>query len=104
MLHAHRELLCPGIGIITARKIWDFESKQYQPISADCPFCGNRFSPPKSVLDTIKEITKNAGLLPKQSPCLDLPKEIWEEPDLLSECPKCEEDLKFNPFIVDTSK
>jgi hypothetical protein len=101
ILHAHRELLCPGIGIITARQIWDFELKHYQPLSADCPFCGNRFSPPKLVLDTIEEITTNAGLLLEQSLCLELPKEVWEESGLLSECPQCGEDLKFNPFIVD---
>ena len=27
-------------------------------------------------------------------------KDIWEEPGLLSECPKCGEGLKFNPFVV----
>jgi hypothetical protein len=101
ILHSHRELLCPGIGIITARQIWDFELKHYQPLSADCPFCGNRFSPPKFVLDTIKEITKRAGLSRRQSPCLELPKEVWEEPGLLSECPNCGEKLKFNPFVVE---
>jgi hypothetical protein len=43
---------------------------------------------------------KKAGLLPEQSPCLELPDEVWEEPGLLSECPKCGEKLKFNPFVV----
>jgi hypothetical protein len=32
---------------------------------------------------------------------LELPDEAWEEPKLLSECPKCGGKLKFNPFIVD---
>ncbi len=76
IVHAHRELLCPGIGIVTARQIWDFEHKNYQPISADCQYCGIRFSPPKSVLDTIKKITKRAGLSPEQSPCIELSKEV----------------------------
>ena len=81
ILNAHRELLYPGIGIITARQIWDFEFNHYQPISADCPFCGNRFSPPDSVLDTIENITKNASLLPEQSPCLELPKRFGRSRD-----------------------
>jgi len=55
-------------------------------------------------LDTIEQITKNAGLASEQSPCLELSKEVWEEPGLLSECPQCGENLKFNPFIVDNKK
>ena len=68
--------------------------------SADCPLCGHRFAPPASVLDTIEKITKKAGLKPEQSPCLELPDEVWEEPGLLGNCPKCREKLKFNPFIA----
>ena len=33
--------------------------------------------------------------------CSKLSKEAWDEPRLLSECPKCHKPLKFNPFIVD---
>jgi hypothetical protein len=51
-------------------------------------------------MDTIKEITNRFGLKPEQSPCLELPDEAWEEPDLLSNCPQCGEGLKFNPFIA----
>ena len=100
VLNVPKEIFKHGNGIITARQIWDFEHKHYQPISADCPFCGTRFSPPESVLNTIKKITKRAGLSPEQSPCLELPKEVWEEPGLKSECPQCGEELKFNPFIA----
>jgi len=49
-------------------------------------------------------LLKNAALLPEQSPCLELSKEGWEEPGLLSECLQCGEDLKFNPFVVDNRK
>ncbi|RLD81546.1 MAG: hypothetical protein DRJ15_04120 [Bacteroidetes bacterium] len=99
-VQAHKELLRPASGIVTARQIWNFERKCYMTPSANCPICGHHFSPPKSVLGTIEEITKKAGLSPEQSPCLELPDEAWEEQGLLSECPKCGEKLKFNPFIV----
>ncbi|MBE0640230.1 MAG: DUF4062 domain-containing protein [Bacteroidales bacterium] len=100
MINQEKELLCPGIPITTARYLWDFELQQYQPLSTDCPLCGHRFAPPASVLEIINTITKKANLRPDQSPCLELPDEAWEEPGLLSECPKCGEVLKFNPFIA----
>jgi hypothetical protein len=100
ILQACKELLLPGTAIVTARHIWDFEFKKYQPLHADCPACGTRFSPDNWVVKTIEGITKEAGLNPNQSPCLELPDEAWEKPGLLSECPKCGEKLKFNPFIA----
>jgi len=62
--------------------------------------CGHRFAPLASVLATIEKITKKSRLRRKQSPCLELPKEAWEEPGLLGNCPKCGGELKFNPFIA----
>ncbi len=100
ILNVDKHLLHPGRGIVTIRQIWDFELHQYQNLSADCPLCGHRFAPSLSVLDTIENITKKAGLKPGQSPCLELPKEVWEDPGLLGECPECGEGLKFNPFIA----
>jgi WD40 repeat protein len=92
-IHPHRD-------IVTIRHIWDFELQQFLPSSADCPLCGHRFSPPASVVGTIKNITRRAGLKLDQSPCLELPDEAWEDPGLLGNCPKCGEELKFNPFIA----
>jgi WD40 repeat protein len=100
IMNVDRELLCPGIPITTIRQIWDFELKQFQQLSADCPLCGHRFAPPSSVMETIVAITKKAGLKSEQSPCLELPEEAWEDPGLLGECPNCNEKLKFNPFIA----
>jgi WD40 repeat protein len=94
------KLLCPHPSIVTIRRIWDFKLHRHLPLSADCPLCGYRFAPLPSVLVTIGNITKKAGLKPEQSPCLDLPDEAWEEPGLLANCPKCGGELKFNPFIV----
>jgi WD40 repeat protein len=100
ILNTAKEIICPGLPITIARLIWDFELQKFLPISTDCPLCGHRLAPPTSVLTTIDTITKKAGLRPEQSPCLELPKETWEEPGLLSNCPKCGGDLKFNPFIA----
>jgi WD40 repeat protein len=86
--------------IVSIRYIWDFELKEFLSLSADCPLCGHRFSPAASVLATIDKITKKNGLRPHQSPCLELPDEAWEDSGLLSNCPNCGAELKFNPFIA----
>ncbi len=99
IMMSDRRLLCPGIPNVTAREIWDFDQHSYLPLSVDCPFCGHRFPPDKAVVDTINRITEMAALSPEQSPCLDLPEEVWEYPGLLSRCPNCNEELKFNPFF-----
>jgi len=86
--------------IATITSIWNFKLKQYQSPSARCPHCRSRFLPPSSIISTIKKIAKQAGLKPEQSPCLELPDEAWEQPGLLSNCPKCGQSIKFNPFIA----
>jgi len=100
ILDVDRGLLNSGKPVITINQIWDFELKQYLSPLAVCPSCGHRFSSPISVIDTIEKITCDAGLKPKQSPCLELPDKYWLDPGLLSNCPKCGEGLKFNPFMV----
>jgi WD40 repeat protein len=100
ILSVDRNILCPKSGIICLRHIYDFKIQKLLPLAGDCPFCGHRFMPPTSVLATINKITKNADLKPEQSPCLELPDDAWEDPGLLGNCPKCGEELKFNPFIA----
>jgi WD40 repeat protein len=70
-------------------------------LTACCDHCGRRFPVPSAILDPIAGITRNAGLKPRESPCLKLPADAWDEPRLLGECPLCHEPLKFNPFVVD---
>ncbi|MCF7859126.1 MAG: DUF4062 domain-containing protein [Candidatus Cloacimonetes bacterium] len=98
-----RNFLCSGIPIITIIKTLYNTVKIFNHLSARCPYCGHCFSPPRSVLKAIKRITTEARLLPDQSPCLELPDKYWDDPRLISECPKCHEKLKFNPFVVDNS-
>jgi WD40 repeat protein len=100
ILKVTKEFLNLDRCIITIRKIWHFDLQQYLPLSADCPLCGHRFAPPASILTTIENIEKIAGLRPEQSPCLELSNEAWEDPGLLSNCPQCGAELKFNPFIA----
>jgi hypothetical protein len=75
--------------------MWDRE------ITAQCSWCGRRFSPEGTAVDAIKDITRNAGLRLGQSACTELPEEAWDDPRLQAECPHCRRALRFNPFIVD---
>jgi WD40 repeat protein len=95
-----KEIFSSCESIANVRQIWDFELQEFQPLSADCPLCGYRFAPPVSVLETIEAITKKVCLRPEQSPCLELPDEVWREPGLSGNCPNCGGQLKFNPFFA----
>jgi WD40 repeat protein len=86
--------------IVTIKKSRDSIEGRFQNPTTNCSNCGHSFTPPTSVLATIEEIIKKAGLRPEQSPCLELPDEAWEEPGLLGNCQNCGEELKFNPFIA----
>jgi len=63
--------------------------------------CDFRFKPEQKYIDTIKGILNNNHIGHEDSPCLKLPKETWDEPGLFSNCPKYEEAIRFNPFLVD---
>ncbi len=104
ILNLNKELVCPDKAIITIRSIWSFKKHIHMPLSADCPLCGLRFDPPASVLTTIEDISIKAGLKSGESPCMELPREVWQEPGLLSNCPKCGGEIKFNPFIAGNDK
>lgn len=57
---------------------------------------------PAPVLDAIRGLARAAGMGDDQPPSVSLPDEVWEEPGLLSECPRCRQPLRFNPFVVDS--
>ena len=73
-----------------------------QNITALCEWCGKRFIPDTSIIDTIKDMC--AHLRPDPSHSLLMPPETWDDPRLLSECPHCHRKLRFNPFIVDNAE
>jgi len=84
--------------------LWGKEGKEGRwgkEITATCPSCGLRFRVMAEIIEVIKAMHHSYNLDPNESPCLKLPEEAWEEPRLLSDCPKCHKTLRFNPFIVD---
>jgi len=64
-----------------------------------CPACGSELEPPPLVVTTITSLC--GDLTPQQRACLDLPASAFSDPRLLSQCPRCDSPLKFNPFTVD---
>jgi len=100
IININREMFCPDPGIVTARYIWDLKEQRYYEISVDCPFCGYRFKPKTGITDTIYRIINLYRIDPKDMSYLALPPEAWEESALLSNCPACNEKLKFNPFFA----
>ena len=86
------------ISFATISRVWDHGRNAYDEPKALCPMCGKRFTPSKSVLDTIASICKD--LEPCVSPCLHLAKNAWEVQELKGHtCPHCGNKLRFNPFI-----
>jgi hypothetical protein len=99
VLNTGREIICPGIPVATIKQIWDFELNSFTEPLIYCPLCGHCFQPPIAIIQTIFRILTEACITPDQSPCLELPDEAWENPELLGECPSCNEKLKYNPFF-----
>ena len=92
--------------IVTASRLWLFrrggKNDQWaEDIIFLYPSCGIRHSMAPFVLDAIQDIYHKYNFNPTDSLCHVLPKESWDEPKLISECPKSKEKIRFNPFIVD---
>jgi WD40 repeat protein len=100
--------------IVTARRLWNFGSRRWYhrvpgvkpsgawaaDITARCEGCGGSFAPDDAVLDAIRVIHRRAQTA--GSPCLELPPKVWEAKPLLSGCRRCNQPLRFNPFVVDS--
>jgi len=97
-------LLCPERIIVTIRQSKDVEKTDKLKFYTECPSCGNNFIPPAPILTFINTVVNNANLKSDQSPCLELSKEIWNDPRLQGICPNCKEQLKFNPFFLDENE
>ncbi|MGA1869176.1 MAG: WD40 repeat domain-containing protein [bacterium] len=94
------------IPFVTAIRRWIFSSGNQKghwddSITSLCPHCGQRFTVTEKILGTIDSIVQEANLELSQSPCLEIPDEAWNESRLISECPYCQKQLKFNPFLLD---
>jgi WD40 repeat protein len=99
ILKLNKGLLNKDSVVVTVKCIWDFNRIEFIMPIADCPFCGRRFEPSQTIIQLIIQILNESGITSKQSPCLVLPDEAWENPGLFGECPNCNEKLKFNPFF-----
>ncbi len=86
-------------------RLWKYENSDWdEKITSKCEWCGIRFSTPDKILERINAISDLFPLSFDQSPCLELPPDIIDDPDLFSTCPECGKRLKFPPFIVDNSR
>jgi WD40 repeat protein len=101
VFYSHLVNLPVEFPLITARRIWLYGRNGDMGfwddnIEADCQWCGNRFKVADDIINTIKKIEKKY----KKSNGW-IADEAWEDPRLISECPECHKEFKFNPFIVD---
>jgi len=106
--------LSVGPPVVTATELWRFGDRRWwhglpfkrprgrldEDISAVCTWCGQRFRVPNRVVSAATSICRSRVPL-GLSPCLELPKEAWREPELKSACPNCGGALRFNPFIAE---
>ena len=69
-----------------------------------CLWCCYQIPVPNSIIDTIMDINTTYHIISDDFPCLKLPDEAWDEPNLLTICPRCGGKLKFNPFLANRKK
>ncbi|MCI0602538.1 DUF4062 domain-containing protein [bacterium] len=68
--------------------------------TAKCFRCGLRFEPDERHIGYIARLQQ----LYSGIPVLHAPLESWVDPQLITNCPACRQQLHFNPFIVDNSE
>lgn len=95
-----------GVPIVTGVRLWHNSNGKNSGfyddfLSLRCPICMKLIRFPDRVSEVINSIHIDCHIIADDIPVLKLPDEAWDEPDLLSECPKCGGKLKFNPFKVD---
>lgn len=97
-----------GPMVVTPVKMWLYgdgasSGRWDDHLTAACKWCGARFPVSSEILDVIEAIRRSAGAGPGGSLCFSLPEDAWNEQLLLSECPRCNGALRFNPFVADDS-
>ena len=82
---------------ITLSYLYNFHNKKHtKNPNAICKWCGDIFAPPNDFINKVRKFSFNY-----ESQNQSLFTELFDDLGLISECPKCHEPLKFNPFIVD---
>jgi WD40 repeat protein len=91
-----------GTPLVTPVRLYRFPNNDWDAeITIQCSWCGERFAVSSAVEDTINGIFREADLASDQYPSVHLPAEAWEEPRLMTECPRCRQPLRSNPFMLD---
>jgi len=85
-----------GPPVTTLVYLYQYDLKRFDDYpSAQCGWCGRRFSPSRFDVDAIRDVSAS-----KYHP--DLPgNDASNDQRLLSGCAHCHQPLRFNPFIVD---
>jgi len=94
------------VPIIGLQRIWRIVGVKYrgrhdENVTAICFWCGVRFTVTDNVVKKIQMIHEKYHIKPTDSPCIKLPKQVWQDPSLLAECPHCNNPLRYNPFIAE---
>ena len=88
------------IPVVNAARIWRFDKHSWDAdITSHCRSCGSSFLPEETVLDIIDTFASDPQA--SKGTRLALPVKAWSDPHLLSECPRCQTPLRFNPFLID---
>lgn len=87
----HRPLFGPGESV---------QGGYDADLTAVCVWCGCRISPAEGVIDALSGIARS-GRPPGTGPSwLRLPEEVWTDPRLFCDCPRCGRPLRFTPFLA----
>jgi len=98
-----RNLECKA-PIVTAVRLWLFSAghgRWDEDLTTVCPWCGNRITVPDDVKSGIDDIAEACALPSGIVPSLGFSDDAWHEERLLSPCPTCRQEVRFNPFVVD---
>jgi WD40 repeat protein len=91
-----------GHPLVTPSRLYRFSNSDWDAdTTIQCSWCGERSAVSSAVEDAINGIIREAALASDRHLSVHLPVEAWEEPRLISECPRCGQTLRSNPFIVD---
>jgi WD40 repeat protein len=98
-LHLQKAVKQTDYLIANMKRIWQ-RGNDKKHLTVDCPYCKNRFHPDQKLINSIHKILLDNHIHSEESPILNLSKESWNHPKLISNCPNCNSKLKYNPFIA----
>jgi WD40 repeat protein len=89
-----------GVPIVTAQALpHGADARHGSALRAGCPWCLRRFDVLQELAETLVALMGDAT--DHVAGALDLPDDAWNDDRLLSRCPACHRELRFNPFVAD---